>query len=167
MHLLRVTVLALLLLTGVGSESAAQHLSLEATPFHGTLGLGWDSGARVLGLSIGFGFPQFDYTLVPTDPDEEGDDDFLQIAHIGPFVRFAPSPFMIVDADVRLGIGELHGCSGCFPGLFYAATLSPMMGWKHLKVGPRVFAGWIREGSAPTTGIVNVTPLAVRYTISW
>jgi hypothetical protein len=149
-------------------KAQGRHLSLEATPFHGTLGMAWQrSGGALAGISIGFGFPQFDYTLVPAEPDEEGDDDFLQIAHIGLFVRVAPSPFVHVDADVRLGIGELHGCSGCFPGLVYAASVSPMVGWKRLKVGPRVLAGWIKEGGDPTTGILNVTPLAARYTISW
>jgi hypothetical protein len=57
--------LVALAVPATGAEAQRRQISLEATPVHGALAYGWVSPQRVVGLELGFGFPQIDSTLVP------------------------------------------------------------------------------------------------------
>jgi hypothetical protein len=65
--MVRKTLIALVALAALahGAEAQRRQISLEATPVHGALAYGWVSPQRVVGLELGFGFPQIDRTLVP------------------------------------------------------------------------------------------------------
>lgn len=154
--------LALLALPAAEARAQRRQLSLEANPFHATVGYGWATApARVVGLEAGFGFPQLDRTLEPAD------ESFLDILHLGVFVRSQPSPSLALDGRAQFGLAELRGCSGCFFGVFSAVSGAVFWGGRHLKVGPRLTAGVIRESAEPAAFVLNLTPVAVLATYSW
>jgi hypothetical protein len=160
-RLRHVLVCAWLLLAISAADAAAQRrqLSLEANPFHGTLGYGWAVGPdRFAGLEVAFGFPQFDQTLDPAD------ESLIDFVHVGAFLRTHPARSVALDARAKLGLAELRGCSGCLPGVFAALSGAAFFGGRHVKVGPRLTAGVIKESRDPTTFVLNLTPLAVLLT---
>lgn len=158
-----VATLAALACTAAPSELAAQRqVSLEANPVHGTVGYGWTTdGGRLIGVQLGFGFPELDRTLIP------GDESLLDVLHIGLFVRAQPSPSVTLEGSIRSGVAELRGCSGCLPGLLTSVSGGAFWGGRHVKVGPRLTAGVIAEGGEPTTFVLNLTPLAALFTYTW
>jgi hypothetical protein len=161
----RITWMVLALLCVGAGEAGAQtrQLSLEANPIHGTLGYGRvRSPTLVAGVQIGFGFPQLDRTLVP-----DRDDDFLDIAHIGLFVRTQPSRRVALDGRVQLGIAEYTGCSGCFPGVFAGISGGAFFGGRNIKIGPRITTGVHNDLNDPAEWIVNLTPVALLFTVDW
>lgn len=160
----RITMMVLVLLATVAADVRAQRheLSLEANPIHGTLGYGWvRSSTMTIGVEAGFGFPQLDRTLAPSD------ETFLDFTHVGVFMRARPSASIAVDTRVQLGIAELRGCSGCLPGIFTGASAGVFWGGRHVKVGPRLTAGVIAEHAEPVTFVVNLTPIALLFTYAW
>ena len=159
----RIALLVFLTLATAAAELTAQsrELSLEANPVAGTLGYGWakPSGMTV-GLTFGFGFPQLDRTLAP---DGES---FLDITHVGAFVRGHPARSITLDGRVQVGLAELRGCSGCMPGFFTGVSGGVFWGGRNVKIGPRIAAGAIREGRQ-TDLVVNLTPVALLLTVDW
>lgn len=152
----------------VGSIDVAgaqtRQVSLEMTPFHGTIGYGRVKARTVTGFELGFGFPEFDRTLEPSDHD------LLDFFHLGAFVRSRPTKSVLFDGRIQLGGGELDGCSGCFPGLMLAVSGGVFVGSKRVKVGPRISAGWITEhGEAGSASgfVVNLRPVAVMLQYVW
>lgn len=134
-------------------------ISLEANPFRGTLGYTrhvnpeWE-----VGMTGGFGFPQFDQTLAP----DKGN--FEDIFHIGVLTRYEPSEKAALDLDLRIGLADLRDCTGgdCFPGGYIGLSAGMFLGWRHLKFGPRLtLAQYGDQGYRPTR-VVAVTPLSVR-----
>lgn len=160
----RILLLVLVLLTAAAADVRAQsrELSLEANPFHGTLGYGWvRSPTLTAGVQVGFGFPQFDRTLAPDGGS------FMDIGHVGVFVRARPTNSIALDGRIQLGIAELEGCSGCFPGLFTGASAGVFWGGRNVKVGPRITAGMINEHGDPAEFVLNLTPVALLFTYAW
>jgi hypothetical protein len=160
----RTMLMLLVLLAAAAADVSAQRreLSLEANPIHGTLGYGWvRSPTLTIGVQAGFGFPQFDRTLMPDD------ESFLDITHIGVFMRARPARSIALDGRIQLGLAELRGCSGCFPGIFTGASAGVFWGGRHVKVGPRITTGVIAEHGESTEFVVNLTPVALLFTYSW
>lgn len=160
----RISTIFLSLLVLTVADLAAQHrqLSLELNPVHGTLGYGWAvAPTRLVGVEVGFGFPQIDRTLAPAD------ESLIDILHVGAFVRSNPSKSVTFDGHAQLGLAELYGCSGCLPGVFTAVSGAAFFGGRHLKVGPRLTAGVIKENGDPSAFALNLTPLAVLLSYSW
>lgn len=154
-------VLALLVLASADLAAQRRQLSLEFNPVHGTLGYGWAlTPTRSAGLELGIGFPQLDRTLAPAD------ESFLNVAHVGAFLRSSPSNSITLDGRVQIGMAELEGCSGCLPGTFAGVSAGAFFGGKHLKVGPRLTAGVINELDE-SDFVLNVTPVAALFTYSW
>lgn len=158
--MLRIITVVLALQVGCASELLGQgrQLSLEANPVHGTLGLGWPSGSRLIGIQLGVGFPQLDRTLAPSD------ESLIDFFHLGVFVRAQPTNRVAIDGRWQIGLAELRGCSGCLPGFFTALSSGVFVGWRHAKVGARLAGGIIKEQSDPTTFVLNLTPFAVLFT---
>lgn len=147
------------------ADAAAQErqFSLEANPVHGTAGYGWyRSDTRIYGVEIAFGFPQLDRKLSPDD-----DESFVDFVHIGAFLRGQPARAFTLDAKVKVGLAELRGCSGCFPGLFTAVSGGAFVGGRRFKVGSRLTAGYINELDIPAEFVLNLTPFAVMFTHDW
>lgn len=144
------------------SARAQRQLSLEANPFHGTIGYGWTtSPGWLLGVEVGIGFPQIDLTLAPAGGS------FLDFAHIGLFARSRPAGPLAFDGRFQLGLAELDGCSGCVPGAFAALSGGAFIGGRNVKVGPRLTAGFIKDNRDPATFVLNLTPVAVLFTYTW
>jgi hypothetical protein len=161
---LRIITVGLALQGGFASALLGQgrQLSLEANPVQGTLGYGWPTASsRVIGVEVGFGFPQLDRTLAP---DEESLIDFL---HLGVFVRTEPARRWTIDGRWQIGLAELRGCSGCLPGLFTALSTGVFVGGRHAKVGARLTGGIIKEAGDPATFVLNLTPLAALFTVGF
>lgn len=162
--MIRVSTLLLALLVFTGADLGAQRrqLSLELNPVHGTLGYGWAvAPTRLVGVEVGFGFPQLDRTLAPAD------ESLIDILHVGGFVRSNPSKAVTLDGRARVGLAELRGCSGCLPGVFTAVSGAAFFGGRHVKVGPRMTAGVIKENGDPTSFVLNLTPVAVLVSYTW
>lgn len=145
------------------------HLTLEATPVHGTLGFGWAVGAhRFAGIELGVGVPQIDRTLIPDDDrNVDGDPSFLNLAHLGGFLRFTPAGPLAADLRAMVGIATFDGCSDCLPGGYLGGSAGAFVGWRHVKFGARLIAGVVKEGSNPSRGFVNLTPFAILVLIDW
>ena len=155
-------VLALLVFTTADLAAQRRQIFLEFNPVHGTIGYGWAvSPTRFAGVEVGFGFPQLDRTLVPSD------DDFLDIAHVGAFLRANPSDAVTLDGRVQLGLAELEGCSGGLPGVFTGVSGGAFFGGRRFKVGPRLTVGAMKESGDPAELVVNLTPVAALFTYSW
>jgi hypothetical protein len=165
MPIRRMLACALLLLLGAGDATAQRRqISLEATPVHGAIGYGWVASGRVTGIELGFGFPQVDRTLTPSDHD------LLDIIHIGVFMRSPPARPITADGRLAVGLGELDGCSGCFPGAVLSASGGAFWGTRHVKIGPRVTTGWITEhgGTDSASGFfLYLRPVAVLFNYAW
>lgn len=154
--------LALLALSAGAVRAQGRQLSLEATPVHGTLGYGWATApGRYVGLEVGFGFPQLDRTLEPTD------ETLMDFLHLGVFVRAQPMGAVALDGRVQAGLAELRGCSGCLPGAFTAVSGGVFFGGRYAKLGPRLTAGVIRENADPAAFVLNLTPVAALFTYTW
>ena len=154
--------LALLVLAAADLSAQRRQLSLELNPVHGTLGYGWNvAPTRLVGVEVGFGFPQLDRTLAPAD------ESLIDILHVGGFVRSNPSKSVAFDGLAQLGLAELRGCSGCLPGVFTAVSGGAFFGGRHLKVGPRLTAGVIKENGDPSSFVLNLTPVAVLLSYTW
>jgi hypothetical protein len=142
----------------------SNELSIEANPFRGSLGYGRrGSGRWYRGISIGFGFPQLDQTPTPAHTD------FRDYAHIAPFVRWTVSERLDVDASWRFGAADLRHCqtSDCWFGLYMGPSVGAMVGWRAVKFGPRVTAGWYRGPGGTHDRFVGVAPLNVLVTRRW
>jgi hypothetical protein len=116
----------------VAASAEAQRFGLEVTPVHCTVSYGWPAAAGTLrGLQAGFGFPQFDRQLLPSDGE------LIDFLHIGGFIRSDVSRALLVDSALRIGLAELRGCSGCLPGVLAAGSTGILVGGRRLKVGLR------------------------------
>lgn len=162
-HMRSLAVLAVLASVSAADASAQRReLSLEANPFHGTLGYGWyRSPDRVMGIQVGFGFPQLDRTIVPDD------ESLLDIMHVGLFMRAKPTRSVALDGRVTIGLAELRGCSGCFPGAMAAVSGGAFWGGRNVKVGMRVTTGVVNDDRHPPEFVLNVTPVALLFTHAW
>ncbi len=154
--------LSLLLLTSADLAAQRRQIFIEFNPVHGTIGYGWElSPTRFAGVEVGFGFPQLDRTVVPSD------ESFLDIAHVGAFLRVNPSDAIMLDGRVQLGLAELEGCSGCLPGVFTGISGGAFFGGRRFKVGPRLTAGAMKEGGELAELVLNLTPVAAVFTHTW
>ena len=163
-------VAALVMLHASPMAAQEQHVTIDASVLRGTVGYARQAGAKAyVGLEIGFGFPQLDRTLRPAE-DSTGGPDFEEYLHVGAFVRLVPSDRFEVDLGVRGSVADLWECtvSDCWPATFAGMYVQPMIGWSRIKFGPRLTAGWIREGKTDvdgTTGVIAVNPFTARLTI--
>ena len=157
------SLLVLALVCPLGNLGAQRRqISLEINPVHATLGLGWATARdNVVGVELGFGFPQLDRTLVPDD------EDLIDFAHVGAFVRSNRSRMVTFDGRAQIGLAELRGCSGCLPGLLGAVSGGVFVGGKVAKVGARLTSGIIKERNEPSTFVLNLTPIAGLFTFAW
>jgi hypothetical protein len=170
----RALIVAGLLLCCATAASAQQNqFTTQGSVFGATLGYARSIGDDLsAGLEIGAGLPQFDRTLRP-EQDAEGNPDFEGLAHVAVFLRFATSERFEVDAGLRTGIADLWPClaSDCWPDGFWGAHLQPMVGWRRLKLGSRLVIGRSHDVDSPDEsgpiGVVALTPLVVRLTVSW
>jgi hypothetical protein len=174
---MRSTICGLLLGLVIATPLAAQRrneVTLEGSFVRGALGYARASSAHLfIGLEIGFGFPQFDRTLVP-EQDTLGSPDFEEYLHVAPFIRYKPSRNVEIDAGVRAAIADLWPCdaSDCWPALFGGVYVQPMIGFRQFKIGSRLTAGVLTEGEPDTrvsqgdksTGVVSISPFLVRAT---
>jgi len=171
LRLLSAVGLQLVWITAVSAQ--ANVFNVEGSFFGGSLGYVRSVADNLyVGVEIGAGVPQFDQTLRP-EQDAAGSPDFKEIAHVALLVRFARSEHVELDAGVRSAIADLWPClaSDCWPHGFWGVYLQPMVGWRRFKVGPRLVVGRSHDnayhGDGSPTGVVALTPLAVRLTISW
>ena len=139
----------LLALVWAGSAQAQQRnqTTVEASIMRGALGYARQVDARLYaGVEIGFGFPQLDRTLVP-EQNESGEPDFREYLHLGVVLRAVPSAHFEIDVGVRGSFADFWPCgaSDCWPSPFIGGYVQPMVGWRRLKFGPRLTAGWVSE----------------------
>jgi hypothetical protein len=152
----------------VAVEADAVHgqrrqLSLEANPVHGTLGYGWArASGGMMGVELGFGFPQLDRTLEPASDDGA----FADIMHIGMYLRSRPTARWEIDGRAQVGFAEYNNCSGCLPGRFGGASTALFWGGRHVKVGSRLKVGVLRERDV-SHFVVSLTPIAVKLNYAW
>jgi len=143
---------------------APRQLSLEANPFHGTIGF----CTRVapnwrLGFDAGFGFPQIDRTITPSDRD------LLDFVHVGGLARYAPPGPWSADLGLRAGLAELGECQSgdCFPGAYLGISAGVFVGWPWIRFGPHLLAARVaKSGERPETA-VSVAPLNVGLYRTW
>jgi hypothetical protein len=157
------TVLIAALCAGTLSIPAAaqtrNQLAIEATPIHGTLSYARGPATDVrAGFEVGFGFPQIDLSLAPKEHD------FVQIAHVGVFGRFAPAKAMQLDLGVRAGFSDVSELGADdFPDPYAAVTSAIVLGRGRFTFGARVSAGYAFPYGDPATFVAGVSPI-VRYT---
>lgn len=180
MHTMKKLGTSLLFVIAAATPLVAQRneVALEASFVRGALGYArHQSPSVLLGIEIGFGFPQLDQTLSPAQgPNDEGPD-FEEYLHIAPFVRIKRGEHFEVDAGLRASIADLYPCgaSDCWPAIFGGAYLQPMVGWRRIKIGARLTGGVIAEGPPDTresqgdesTGVLSISPFLVRATFPW
>lgn len=161
---------ALGLLAAAPAAAQRHEVTLEASVIRGAVGYARQVAPRVLvGGEAGFGFPQIDRTLSP-EVDDSGNPDFEEYLHLAGFVRLVLSGSVELDAGLRGSVASLWDCtaSDCWPALFGGGYLQPMVGWRRIKVGVRLSAGWIaetREGTpAGSTSLIGFTPFLLRAT---
>ena len=169
--------LATLLLAAPLAAQQRNEVTIEGSFVRGAAGYARATSARVLvGIEVGFGFPQIDRTLAP-EQDSVGSPDFEEYLHVAPFVRYKASSNFEIDAGIRASIADLWPCdaSDCWPALFGGVYIQPMIGFRKIKVGSRLTAGVIAEGEPDTrarqgdksSGVVSIAPFLVRATIPW
>jgi hypothetical protein len=146
-------------------------MTLEASVFSGTLGYAWHIVPRLLvGIEAGLGIPQMNLALHPQSDPVAGEPYFGELLHIGVMVRTKAGDRFEIDAGARGAVADLWPCqaSDCWPELFYGGYVQPMIGWRRIKFGARLSAGWVTEGedgtSQGTTFAVGLAPLLVRFT---
>jgi hypothetical protein len=175
MGTIRVAAVAVLFL-GLASPIRAQRhqLTVEGSVFRGAVGYARHVSARsLLGVEAGFGFPQIDRTLEPPRDEATGEPGFEEYLHVAAFLRHAPGEHFEVDAGARAALADLWSCraSDCWPVPFGGGYLQPMAGWRNVKLGVRLVAGWAGEGedAGPNenTFVVALNPLIVRATFRW
>ena len=164
---------ALLLLCTAPALAQRHEATLEGSFVRGAVGYAREVRPDVrAGIEIGFGFPQLDQTLRPEQDDQWGSN-FEEYLHVALLLRVARSEHLEVDVGLRGAVADLYACgaSDCWPALFGGAYVQPMVGWRRLKFGPRLTAGWIRdtEPGEPdgSTAIVGLSPFTARFTIAW
>jgi hypothetical protein len=168
--------LGMLLATPLAAQQRNE-VTLEGSFVRGALGYARASSARLLiGVEIGFGFPQIDRTLVP-EQDSLGSPDFEEYLHVAPFIRYKASERFEIDAGIRGSIAELWPCdaSDCWPALFGGVYIQPMIGFRRFKIGSRLTAGVIGEGEPDTrarqgdksSAVVSIAPFLLRATFPW
>jgi hypothetical protein len=90
-----------------------------------------------------------------------------ELGHVEIFARFDPGPLLHLDLGLRYG-RFTHGLEDFTGGAFWAASFSPMVGWRWLKVGPRLsFGYWAESGNAYPAAVLSVDLLNVRFVHSW
>lgn len=155
----------------VASPALAQgnQWTVDASLYRGTAGYAHQLTTRALvGIEVGIGIPETNHTLTPAH-DQPGFPDFSEFLHLGVFVRSPVSQRFDLDTGVRVSVANLWVCpaSDCWPTLFSGAYVQPMFGWKRVKFGGHLIAGWIdgsRESSAGSTFLIAINPLIVRVT---
>ena len=180
MHTIKNLSASLLFMIAAATPLAAQRneVTLEASVVRGALGYARHQSSNVLlGIEIGFGFPQLDQTLSPDQGQNDEGPDFEEYLHIAPFVRFKSGEHFEIDAGLRASIADLYPCgaSDCLPVIFGGAYVQPMIGWRRIKLGARLTGGVIAEGPPDTrlsqgdesTGILSLSPFLVRATFPW
>lgn len=155
------------------ADAQRNQATVDASILRGTWGYARQVENRIYaGFEIGFGFPQIDQTLRPK-PDSTGSPDFEEYLHLGVFVRFAASEHFEVDVGARASIADLWPCgaSDCWPAGFLGVYAQPMVGWRRIKLGPRLVAGRIGETEqshkTDDTFLVAVNPLTARLSFPW
>jgi hypothetical protein len=156
------------------AHAQSNEVTIEASVIRGAIGYARRlSPTTQVGVEAGFGIPQLDRTLTPTDDDPEGEPGFEEYLHAAVFARVKPSDRFEVDAGLRGSVADLWACtaSDCWPALFGGAYVQPMIGGSRLKVGARLTAGWIADsmegGPDSSTFVVGLNPLILRLTLPW
>jgi hypothetical protein len=170
-------IILLLMLALPASLPAQNEITLDAGIFNGSVGYARHTSERVLlGVEIGFGFPQIDQTLEPPTDEETGTPQFEEYLHVGLFARWKVSRGFELDAGIRGSVTDLWPCgaSDCWPALFAGGYVQPLIGWKRFKLGARLVAGISGDDrfAAPDqleerTWVVSLSPFMARYTIPW
>lgn len=156
------------------ADAQRNEATLEASVIRGALGYAREMSPRALiGVEIGFGFPQIDRTLEPATDEDTGEPDFEEYLHVALFARFRGSDRFEIDTGVRGSIADLWSstASDSWPSLFGGAYVQPMIGGRTVKVGTRLTAGWIGDspegGPEGSTFVVGLVPILVRATVRW
>ena len=162
----------MLLVCGLASAAPAcaqREWSVDVSLYRGTVGYARQVAPRTLaGVEVGIGIPETSHTFTPAH-DQPGFPDYAEFLHVGAFARSRFSPRFDVDSGLRVSVADLWSCpaSDCWPELFAGAWVQPMFGWKRVKFGGHLIAGWIsesRESSAGSTFLVAINPLIARIT---
>src|SRR4051812_40454442 len=86
-----------------GDAQTRNQLAVEATPIHGTISYARGPATDVrAGFEVGFGFPQIDISLAPNGHE------FVQIAPVGAFARFAAAKSVQLDLGLRAGFSDIR-----------------------------------------------------------
>jgi hypothetical protein len=156
------------------AHAQQNEVTIEASVIRGAVGYARRvSPTTLVGVEAGFGFPQIDRTLTPTNDDPEGEPDFEEYLHAAVFVRVKPTHRFEVDAGLRGSVADLWACtaSDCWPAVFGGAYVQPMIGGSRIKVGARLTAGWIADseerGPDSSTFVVGLNPFILRLTLPW
>lgn len=162
--------LAILLSPSLARAQERHQFTLEASIFRGTAGYVRAVAPHLhMGGEIGFGFPQIDYTVTPSEVRWSGAPSFEEFLHASLFLRHRLHDRLSYDAGVRASLVDLWPCtaSDCWPATFLGTYLQPMIGGRRWSLGPRIVAGWTAEsedGGDPTFTI-SVALLNVRLTL--
>jgi hypothetical protein len=160
----------LFLLPMLAHAQDERQITVEASVFRGTVGYARAVSRVVLvGAEAGFGFPQIDRTLHPTEERWYGEARFSEFLHVGGYLRHQVAARWSYDVGARAGFVDLWSCvaSDCWPGTFVGAYVQPMFGNGRWSVGPRVTTGWVAEAQdgGDKTFVVSLAPLNVRLTL--
>ena len=156
---------------GAAAPALAQdsEWTLDLSLYRGTVGYAHPATPRALvGIEVGIGISETNHTLLPSQ-GQPGFPDFSEFLHLGVFVRAPAGPHFNLDTGLRVSVADLWYCpaSDCWPTLFGGAYVQPMFGWKRIKFGGHLIAGWIdesRESSAGSTFLIAINPLIARVT---
>lgn len=130
----------------------------------GEVGAGGD-----LFSAMAVGGRHFGQWLSYEERDAAGDESLFELAHVGAFVRRVHGDRLDYDVGLRASAFFHWDESDDDPGggLFAGAYGTVMVGWRRVKLGPRVQVGLFDEGGGTRELGVYVVPLTVRATFSW
>ncbi len=154
-----------------GRAQQRHQLTFEAWPYRGAVGYAQAVAPRLhVGGVLGMGVGQDARVLIPRERSAG------EIVYLAAFLRLS-RPFvtrwgsdwwLVTDAGVRVAplvdhasCGDI-GCAASFLG----AYVQPMVGGRHLSVGPRLLAGWA-AAHLPGCFALAVVPVTLRLTLGW
>ena len=161
---------AVLVLPSLGQAQERHQFTVDAGVLRGTIRYAHAVAPAVhVGSELGFGFPQIDYTVVPSEVRWHGGASFEEYLHTSVFLRHRVQDWLAYDAGLRASIVDLWACtaSDCLPATFVGAYVQPMFGGRRWSLGPRLVAGWTAESEdgGDSTFTISVAPLNVRLTL--
>ena len=149
-----------------GRAQQRHQLTFEAWPNRGAVGYARAVAPRLhVGGEFGVGLGTDTRVLVPRGEESRG-----ELVSVAAFARFSQplstrwtTAWLVSDVGARAAIADLEPLLPTLLG----AYVQPMVGSRHVSVGPRLVAGWVQPGDGDGYFALLFVPLSLRLTLDW